>query len=168
MSASSRAIDTIRRFRRIDGVGPMAERPNASPPFTSVRGETAAVQEGLGRECLTQHLRSILPLALPDLAVLSVAFLCSCKLVAYVSGVPFAGQTGHLAALITTAVVLYGSLGLFQNRTFQALDEFRQIVLWQGAPRFAADPLQIGACNLSAPARRPRQSLESGPDTSAD
>ena len=57
-------------------------------------------------------------------------FFAASKLVAFVSGVPLAAQPGQLAALITTAIVLYGSLGLFQNSTFQPVDEFRQIVLW--------------------------------------
>ena len=99
-------------------------------PFATVCEPSAPDQIWLGRECIAQHLRLILPLALTDLAVLSVAFLCGDKLVAFISGVPPAAQPGQLAVLITTAIVLYGSLGLFQNSSFQPVDEFRQIVLW--------------------------------------
>lgn len=129
MSSPSRAIETERRLRRIDAQ-PALGLGDDSLPFTTVCESSALEQVKLGRECITQHLRLMLPLALTDLAVLSMAFVCSGKLVAFASGVPLAGQPGHLAALITTAIVLYGCLGLFQNRTFQPVDEFRQIVLW--------------------------------------
>jgi Undecaprenyl-phosphate galactose phosphotransferase WbaP len=130
MSSSSRAIDSGRLPRRIGDRVPTAEGDEVSDALVTTDGVTGFAQQRLGRECLTQHLRLILPLALMDLAVLSAAFLCGCELVRHVSGVPIAGQAGHLAALVTTAIILYGSLGLFQTMTFQPVDEFRQIVLW--------------------------------------
>jgi Undecaprenyl-phosphate galactose phosphotransferase WbaP len=129
MSSSSRAIETGRRLRRIDAQ-PTLGHADDSLPFATICEPLVLEEVGLGRQCITQHLRLILPLALTDLAVLSLAFVCSSKLVAFASGVPLAAQPGQLAALITTAIVLYGSLGLFQNRTFEPVDEFRQIVLW--------------------------------------
>jgi Undecaprenyl-phosphate galactose phosphotransferase WbaP len=126
MSSSSRAIGTKRRF----GAQPASDSVDHSVSLATVCEAPALKRLELGRECITQHLRLMVPLALTDLAVLSVTFVCSGKLVAFASGVPLAAQPARVAALITTAIVLYGSLGLFQNRTFQPVDEFRQIVLW--------------------------------------
>ncbi len=130
MSSASRAIDAGYRLRALD------DSPRTLTPAEDGRSCTAVVEDSalpqlrLGRACMTQHLRLILPLALADLLVLGLAFLCSCQIVAIVTGVPFAGQPAHLVALIITAIVLYGSIGLFHNQTFQPVDEFRQVILW--------------------------------------
>ena len=129
MSSSSRAMESGRRSRRIDAQPALGHADN-SRRLGTICEPPALAQGGLGRECITQHLRLILPLALTDLAVLSVAFLYGGKLVAFASGVPLGVHPAQLAALMTTAIVLYGSLGLFQNRAFQPVDEFRQILLW--------------------------------------
>jgi Undecaprenyl-phosphate galactose phosphotransferase WbaP len=129
MSSTSRAIDTGRRFRAPGEQCPTLGR-GAALSSIAVGCDSALPQQRLGRACITQHLRLILPLALADLGVLGLAFLGACQIVAWVSGVPLAGELGHLAVLITSAIVLYGSLGLFQKSTFQPVDEFRQIVLW--------------------------------------
>jgi Undecaprenyl-phosphate galactose phosphotransferase WbaP len=130
MSSTSRAIDIGQRLRAVDEQRPMLASMDAARPAIASVCDPALPQLALGRACLTQHLRLILPLALADLVVLGLAFLAGCQIVALISGVPFVGESWHLAALIATAIVLYGSLGLFQSSTFQPVDEFRQIVLW--------------------------------------